>query len=151
MSALVPVLRQAASRPQILQWAYICHFLRGGGDADLRYTHSQRGPMRQITFFGALLATALELSVPALAQSGESAAGRRLARELCGDCHQARRPFPLLYRYPPSFEDIAGLSSTTRLSLKVFLRSNHEQMPNFIISKSDTDPIIEYILSLKRQ
>jgi len=120
-------------------------------DADLRYTHSQRGPMRQIAFFGALLATALELSVPALAQSGESAAGRRLARELCGDCHQARRPFPLLYRHPPSFEDIARLSSTTRLSLKVFLRSNHEQMPNFIISKSDTDPIIEYILSLKRQ
>jgi len=107
--------------------------------------------MRQPVFFSVLVAAGLTLSVAAFAQPGERAAGRRLATELCGDCHQARPPFPLLYRYPPSFEDIAKLSSTTRLSLKVFLRSNHRQMPNFIISKSDTDNIIEYIISLKRQ
>lgn len=108
-------------------------------------------PMRRRVFFSLLVAAALPLSVAALAQSGERAAGRRLATELCGDCHQARPPFPLLYRYPPTFEDIAKLPSTTRLSLKVFLRSSHKQMPNFIVSKSDTDHIIEYILSLKRQ
>lgn len=107
--------------------------------------------MRQLVIFGVLVGAALALSDAALAQSGEKAAGRRLATEFCGDCHQAYRPFPLLYRYPPSFEDIAKLQSTTRLSLKVFLRSNHEQMPNFIVSKSDTDDIIDYILSLKRQ
>jgi cytochrome c len=106
--------------------------------------------MRQPVFFSLLVAAGLTLSVAALAQSGERAAGRRLATELCGDCHQARPPFPLLYRYPPSFQDIAKLPSTTRLSLKVFLRSNHKQMPNFIISKSDTDNIIDYIISLKR-
>jgi mono/diheme cytochrome c family protein len=106
--------------------------------------------MRQLVIFGLLVGAALSLSVAALAQSGERAAGRRLATELCGDCHQASRPFPLLYRYPPSFEDIAKLPSTTRLSLNVFLRSNHKQMPNFIISKSDTDDIVDYILSLKR-
>ena len=107
--------------------------------------------MRQPVFFSLLVAAELTISVAALAQSGESAAGRRLATELCGDCHQARPPFPLLYRYPPSFKDIAKLPSTTRLSLKVFLRSSHKQMPNFIISKSDTDNIIDYIISLKRQ
>jgi len=74
-----------------------------------------------------------------------------LATELCGECHQARPPFPSLHQYPPSFGDIAKMASTTRLSLKVFLQSNHKQMPNFIISKSDTDDIIDYILSLKRQ
>jgi mono/diheme cytochrome c family protein len=107
--------------------------------------------MRQPVFFALLLAAASALSVEALAQPGERAAGRRLATELCGDCHQARPQFPLLHRYPPSFEDIAKLPSTTRLSLNVFLRSNHKQMPNFIIAKSDADNIIEYILSLKRQ
>ena len=107
--------------------------------------------MRKPIFFGLLVAAGLALSVAALAQSGERAAGRRLATELCGDCHQAHRPFPLLYRYPPSFKDVAKLPSTTRLSLKVFLQSNHKQMPNFIISKSDSDDIIDYILSLKRQ
>ena len=109
--------------------------------------------MRQSVFLSLLVAAASALSVAALAQPGERAAGRRLATELCGDCHQVRPPFPLLHRHPPSFEDIARLPSTTRLSLKVFLQSSssHKQMPNFIISKSDTDNIIEYILSLKRQ
>lgn len=105
--------------------------------------------MRQPLFFS-LVAGALTLSITALAQPAERAAGRRLATELCGDCHQARQPFPSL-RYPPSFQDIAKLPSTTRLSLKVFLQSSHKQMPNFIISKSDTDNIIDYIISLKRQ
>ncbi|HET7192270.1 MAG TPA: cytochrome c [Pseudolabrys sp.] len=107
--------------------------------------------MRQLAIFGLLVGAALALSDTALAQSGGRAAGHRLATELCGDCHQAYPPFPLLYQHPPNFEDIAKLPSTTRLSLKVFLRSNHKQMPNFIVSKSNTDDIIDYILSLKRQ
>jgi mono/diheme cytochrome c family protein len=107
--------------------------------------------MRQSLFFSLLVTAALALSVSALARSAERAAGRRLATELCGDCHQVRPQFPLLYRYPPSFEDIARLPSTTRLSLKVFLRSSHKQMPNFMISRSHEDDIIAYILSLKRQ
>jgi mono/diheme cytochrome c family protein len=107
--------------------------------------------MHQRVSFSLLVAAGLMLSAAALTQPGERAAGRRLATELCGDCHQARPPFPSLYRYPPTLKDIAKLPSTTRLSLKVFLQSNHKQMPNFIISKSDTDDIIEYIVSLKRQ
>ena len=106
--------------------------------------------MRQPLFLG-LVAGAFVLSVAALAQPGERAAGRRLATELCGDCHQVRQPFPALYRYPPTFQEIANLPSTTRLSLKVFLQSNHRAMPNFIVPKSDADNIIEYIVSLKRR
>jgi len=107
--------------------------------------------MRQSVHLSLLVAAASALSVTALAQPGERAAGRRLATEMCGECHQVRPAFPVLYRYPPGFEDIANLPSTTRLSLNVFLRSNHKQMPNFIIAKSDADDIIAYILSLKRQ
>lgn len=42
------------------------------------------------------------------------------------------------------------MPSTTALSLKVFLRSNHKEMPNLIISNTDTDDIVAYILSLNR-
>jgi mono/diheme cytochrome c family protein len=120
--------------------------------AVLTWSKPTRGDlMRRLGFFGLLVGTALLVPDAARAQSGERAAGRRLATELCGDCHQAYRPFPLLHQYPPSFEDIAKLPSTTRLSLRVFLRSNHKQMPNFIISNANTDDIIDYILSLKRQ
>jgi hypothetical protein len=48
-------------------------------------------------------------------------------------------------------KDIANLRSTTAISLKAFLRSNHSNMPNFIISSADTDDVIAYILSLKRK
>ncbi|HET8543235.1 MAG TPA: cytochrome c [Pseudolabrys sp.] len=106
--------------------------------------------MRRPIFLTLVIAVSSTLSVAAHAQ-GERAAGRRLATEMCGECHQVRPQFPSLFRYPPSFEDIAKLPSTTRLSLKVFLQSSHKQMPNFIIAKSDADNIIEYILSLKRQ
>ena len=107
--------------------------------------------MRQRVLFSLLVVVGLALSSAALAQSGERAAGRRIATELCGDCHEVRPPFPAFYRYPPTFEEIAKRSSTTRLALKVFLQSNHTIMPNFIVSKSDADDIIAYILSLKRQ
>jgi hypothetical protein len=51
----------------------------------------------------------------------------------------------------PSFIAIANMPSTTALSLKVFLRSNHNRMPNFIMSNADTDDVINYILSLKQR
>ena len=106
--------------------------------------------MRQPIVFALFVTAASVLSVVAFAQPGERSAGRRLATEMCGDCHQIRPPFPAVFLYPPSFEEIAKLPSTTRLSLNVFLRSNHRYMPNFIIAKPDADNIIEYILSLKR-
>jgi hypothetical protein len=43
------------------------------------------------------------------------------------------------------------MPSTTALSLKVFLRSNHNGMPNLIIPDSETDDLIAYILDLKHR
>jgi hypothetical protein len=52
----------------------------------------------------------------------------------------------------PSFIDIANMPSTTALSLKAFLRSNHKRrMPNFIMSNADTNNVVDYILSLKQR
>ena len=86
---------------------------------------------------------------PASAQpvNGSASAGRRTAAALCMQCHSIRGRTN--GARAPSFEEVANLSSTTPLSLKVFLRSNHNRMPDLIIPESDTDDLIAFILSLR--
>lgn len=43
------------------------------------------------------------------------------------------------------------MPSTTELSLKVFLRSSHKNMPNFILSPEEIDSVTAYILGLKKK
>jgi hypothetical protein len=54
-------------------------------------------------------------------------------------------------RDPPSFPSIADVPSTTGVSLKVFLRSNHKNMPNLMLSQAESANVIAYILRLKKQ
>jgi cytochrome c len=87
---------------------------------------------------------------PLRAQSldgGSISSGRQIAATICGDCHASNGTI----QAGPDFGDIANLPSTTELSLKAFLRSNHDNMPNFIISPAETEDVIAYILSLKRK
>jgi hypothetical protein len=74
--------------------------------------------------------------------------GRQTATALCAPCHQIGET---RHDGPPSFVDVANMTSTTDLSLKVFLRSNHKEMSNLIISNSETDNLIAYILNLRQQ
>src|ERR1700693_6469446 len=93
----------------------------------------------------------LMLTVP-LSANAEPVGGnplicRQTATTLCAPCHQigeTRRDGP------PSFVDIANMPSTTALSLRVFLRSNHNEMPNLMISDAETSDLIAYILNLKQ-
>jgi mono/diheme cytochrome c family protein len=94
-------------------------------------------------------AQAVILAQP-LESSGVSA-GRQVAKTICGNCHEINPMISQRAKIGPRFEDIANLLSTTAISLKAFLRSNHNRMPNFILSSADTDDVIAYILSLKRQ
>jgi len=48
-----------------------------------------------------------------------------------------------------SFEAIANRHGTTALSLKVFLKTSHENMPNLVIAPDQADALASYILSLK--
>ncbi|MGJ0507826.1 MAG: c-type cytochrome [Methylocystis sp.] len=90
---------------------------------------------------------------PAMAQGGDAAAGARLAEEHCASCHavganpHVRSPNP----DAPSFALVAYMPSTTELSLKVFLRSSHKNMPNFILSPEEIDSVTAYILGLKKK
>jgi mono/diheme cytochrome c family protein len=43
------------------------------------------------------------------------------------------------------------MPSTTELSIKVFLRSSHKNMPNFILSPEEIDGVAAYILELRKK
>lgn len=95
------------------------------------------------------------LSVPARAQpvatdqQGSIAAGRALVEAWCAECHAVGAKVVEGKRPGPNFVEIANRPSTTPLALNVFLRSNHETMPNVIVARGEADDIVAYILSLK--
>ena len=101
----------------------------------------------------ALLAAVQLMPQPRRAQASALpeaiAAGHRMAVNWCAECHAVERG-EVMSGKGPAFQRIADMPSTTELSLKVFLRSNHANMPNFIIAPGDADEIARYILSLKR-
>ena len=108
--------------------------------------------VRNKVFPSVFIAAGLAISVEAVAQpDNRHSLGRQVAIELCSSCHQVTEGQPLSRQNIASFFAIANLPSTTALSLKVFLQSNHKGMPNLIISESDSNQLIDYMLSLKRR
>jgi mono/diheme cytochrome c family protein len=108
--------------------------------------------MRRIMLACTVAAAPFAVQFPTLAQVlGDPSSGRQIATTTCGSCHYIFATKRSRTKVPPSFEDIANLPSTTALSLKVFLRSNHNQMPNLILSDAQADDVIAYILGLKRK
>ena len=73
-------------------------------------------------------------------------------RRDCGSCHAidadpaGKSPDPKA----PRFLDVAKMPSTTELSLKVFLRSSHRNMPNIMLEPAEIDETAAYILGLKK-
>jgi mono/diheme cytochrome c family protein len=92
----------------------------------------------------------LRPALGSLSDSGNISSGHKIAVTICGNCHEdptsARKT-----AVGPKLEDIANRPLTTALSLKVFLDSRHKRMPNFLLSRADTDDVIAYILSLKHK
>jgi mono/diheme cytochrome c family protein len=98
----------------------------------------------------AVLLTA-QFSLRAQPLSGDAASGRQVASRLCSSCH---RVLPMTFSDdadPPSFQSVANLPSTTGYSLNVFLHSNHNNMPDLILSSTESADVIAYILSLKKK
>jgi mono/diheme cytochrome c family protein len=84
----------------------------------------------------------------AVAQNGASE-GRRLADAWCTACHAVGPRARTAAGQPPSFAAIANRHGTTALSLKVFLKTSHRNMPNLIVAPDQADALADYILSLK--
>ena len=82
--------------------------------------------------------------------STDSAAGYRLAAAWCKDCHSIEAATAGASSGPPDFTAIANRRATTGLSLKVFLQTSHPTMPNIMLKPDESDSLVNYILSLKR-
>ena len=82
--------------------------------------------------------------------SGDSVEGEKFAQEVCGTCHEVEKgQHGISFDGAPAFQDVADKPAVTSLALRVFLRSPHEVMPDLMLSDTETDDVIAYILSLK--
>ena len=75
--------------------------------------------------------------------------GHRLAQAWCQTCHAVEPGMAGLFDTAPGFEAIANRKGTTVLSLKVFLKTSHQNMPNLIVTSDQADALASYILSLR--
>jgi len=98
----------------------------------------------------ALLLIRLHNAAGAPAEQDSISNGRRLAEAWCKECHSFATAGPGTLSRAPDFVRIANRTSTTELSLKVFLRSNHQRMPNLIIAPDQADDLAQFILGLRR-
>ena len=77
------------------------------------------------------------------------ASGHRLAEAWCKACHAIEPNMAGMSDQAPSFTAIANRHGTTALSIKVFLKTSHANMPNIVIAPNEADDLAEYILSLR--
>ena len=75
--------------------------------------------------------------------------GHRLAQAWCQPCHAIEPHMAGFFDLAPSFQSVADRGGTTALSLKVFWRTSHQDMPNLVIAPDQADALSEYILSLR--
>lgn len=100
----------------------------------------------------ALLLGAFVMSTGAKAEEllGDPAAGRRLAEDVCSACHVIAPGHASTTEFEaPDFSDLAKDPRVTALSLRVFLQTPHQRMPDLHLDRDETDNVIAYILSLE--
>ena len=109
--------------------------------------------MNPAIVLGAAFAAILATLQPVSAQSsrGDAASGRLYAINWCTECHSVEPETAGTGRFAPDFTAIAKSPSTSGLSLKAFLRSDHLRMPNFALKSTEADDLVAYILSLRRR
>jgi mono/diheme cytochrome c family protein len=95
--------------------------------------------------------TFLAVSTVAAQTAGDSERGREAAERACMSCHAASRSGPPgLTDLAPDFTSIAALPSTTPVSLRVFLQTPHQRLPSNILSPTEINDVVAYIMSLRR-
>jgi mono/diheme cytochrome c family protein len=88
----------------------------------------------------------------AAATDGDIKAGRQLAVTTCAACHRvtAERDAPRPVAGAPDFAAIANTPAITPTSVFVFLHTPHPNMPNLILTDTESGDVIAYIFSLRK-
>jgi cytochrome c len=94
----------------------------------------------------------LSVLVTCLAGAAQAspARGKALAQQSCAECHATAPGQQSPNPKAPAFPAIANEPSATEFSLRVFLKTTHETMPNFKIDPNDINDLVDYIRSLKK-
>lgn len=91
------------------------------------------------------------LSHQARAQGiGNVSAGRHLAETWCASCHVVTAKADSgTSNGAPTFVSIGRMTSTTYLSMRAFLQTPHDRMPDLHLSRDEMDDLTAYLLSLR--
>lgn len=101
------------------------------------------------TLVGVVLIACLSHQVRAQ-EIGDAVAGRRLAEAWCASCHVVTAKADSgISDGAPSFAAIGGAKSTTYLSMRAFLQTPHDRMPDLHLSRDEMDDLTAYLLSLR--
>jgi len=99
-----------------------------------------------------LMLTCIAASTGSFADTiGDVSQGQSFAQKICSSCHAVLADqflSPVAEATP--FQKVADTPGMTRTALTVFFRTPHKKMPNLIISGTEADDVIAYILGLKR-
>jgi len=97
---------------------------------------------------GALVIAAVSLTATSV-QAQNVMVGEQIAKIWCSGCHQIDNRAPKRGSDAvPSFSSVAQMSSTTAMSLTVFLSTSHGRMPDYALSRTEIQNVSAYILSL---
>jgi mono/diheme cytochrome c family protein len=91
------------------------------------------------------------LLYPNLSVAGDPSRGFVLSRQWCSGCHGITPGEGSPSAEAPRFVDVAAEPSATEYSLRVFLRTPHPTMPNFVLNTDDIEDLASYIVSLKKR
>ena len=95
-------------------------------------------------------ATLFAVTAPALAAAGDPEEGLTFARDVCADCHAVEAsPTAMTTEAPRSFIEIAKDAKMTETAIRVFLRTPHDRMPDFLLTGDQTDDLVAYFMELK--
>ncbi|MEQ8195881.1 MAG: hypothetical protein RIB59_15475 [Rhodospirillales bacterium] len=84
------------------------------------------------------------------AQASDPSVGRMIAQKWCSSCHLVE-PGGKTIDAAPSFAMIANNERYTESRLRGWIFAPHPPMPQIQLTKTQTDAIIAYILSMKGQ
>jgi mono/diheme cytochrome c family protein len=81
---------------------------------------------------------------------GDADAGLALAQKVCAVCHVVAKGVRVKSEEnAPAFQSIADDAQFTEMSLRVYLQTPRDKMPNLMLNRKETDDLITYIISLK--